>query len=325
MTVTLDGTTGVSGVAGQINGSVSSPTLRGVDTNTGVYFPATDQLAIAIDGSIRALFSTTSEFTGSLRNTTSAFLSTDSGALHVGAATAPANSSKAQITNTSGSGDANQSALILSQGGSGENGGQLKLINSYSGVPNPNKSLRVDNSGNLQVINNAYNSAILTLSDAGALTVGSRGFAKSSMPAGSILQVQSVNKTDQFTTTSTSPVDITGLSVSITPSSSSSKILVIGHANISLSGGGGDGFVKLLRDSTAIGNGGGGFFAQVAGQDYFGVHSRTIFYIDSPGTTSAVTYKIQGWCGGNTLWVNGRGLDGGFNVSSQIVVMELAQ
>ena len=50
--------------------------------------------------------------------------------------------------------------------------------------------------------------------------------AGGALPAGSILQVVSVTKTDSFTTSSSSFVDITGLSATITPSSASSKILV---------------------------------------------------------------------------------------------------
>ena len=47
------------------------------------------------------------------------------------------------------------------------------------------------------------------------------------MPTGSILQVKQAYKTDIFSTTASSDTDITGLSVSITPSSTSSKILVM--------------------------------------------------------------------------------------------------
>ena len=42
--------------------------------------------------------------------------------------------------------------------------------------------------------------------------------------AGMVSQVVSVSKTDRFTTSSTSYVDITGFTASITPSSTSSKI-----------------------------------------------------------------------------------------------------
>ena len=44
--------------------------------------------------------------------------------------------------------------------------------------------------------------------------------------AGGILQVKNTLKTDQFSTTSTSFTDITGLSVTITASSSSNKIYI---------------------------------------------------------------------------------------------------
>jgi hypothetical protein len=51
------------------------------------------------------------------------------------------------------------------------------------------------------------------------------------LPAGSVLQVVSTVKTDTFTTVSSSYVDVTGLSVSITPTSATSKILVLVQAN----------------------------------------------------------------------------------------------
>ena len=53
---------------------------------------------------------------------------------------------------------------------------------------------------------------------------GSSNFDSDS--AGKVLQVVSTTKTDTFTTSSTSFVDITGLSVSITPSSTSNKIKI---------------------------------------------------------------------------------------------------
>lgn len=147
---------------------------------------------------------------------------------------------------------------------------------------------------------------------------------RANLPTGSVLQVVTVLKTDQWTSASTSPVDITGMSLSITPTSTSSRILLSVNINVSFSGNGGDGFVRLMRDSTAIGSGNGGFFGQVAGQDYFGVHTRSIQFLDSPATVNATTYKIQGWGNGNTLYVNGRGLNGDFVTSSSLVAMEIA-
>ena len=140
---------------------------------------------------------------------------------------------------------------------------------------------------------------------------------------GGVLQVLNVIKTDQFTTSSGTAVDVTGLNLSITPSSTSSKILVIAWIVISTSGGGGDGYARLMRDATPIGNGDSGFFGQSAGQDYFGTHSKPITYLDSPATTSSVNYKIQAW-GAKTSYVNGRGLTGDFITSSGITLMEIA-
>lgn len=140
---------------------------------------------------------------------------------------------------------------------------------------------------------------------------------------GSVLQVANVIKSDQFTTTSGSAVDIPGLSLSITPSSTTNKILVIAWVVISTSGGGGDGYVRLVRNSTAIGNGNQGYFGQSAGQDYFAGHSKPVTYLDSPGTTSSITYKIQAW-GANTSYINGRGYNGDFVTSSGITLMEIS-
>ena len=47
--------------------------------------------------------------------------------------------------------------------------------------------------------------------------------------AGNVLQVVSTTKTNTFTTTSSSYVDITDLSVTLTPTSSTSRLLIIGH------------------------------------------------------------------------------------------------
>ena len=43
MPVTINGTTGIAGA----NGSASTPAVQGEDTNTGVFFPAADTVAVA--------------------------------------------------------------------------------------------------------------------------------------------------------------------------------------------------------------------------------------------------------------------------------------
>ena len=78
----------------------------------------------------------------------------------------------------------------------------------------------------------------------------------STFPVGKIGQIVSTSKTNSFSTTSTSFTDITGMSVSITPTSTSSKVFITLNAPSILSQANNQVWLmKLLRDSTAIGVG----------------------------------------------------------------------
>jgi hypothetical protein len=46
MPITINGTSGISGV----DGSAGTPSIQGTDTNTGVFYPAADTVAIATSG-----------------------------------------------------------------------------------------------------------------------------------------------------------------------------------------------------------------------------------------------------------------------------------
>jgi hypothetical protein len=127
--------------------------------------------------------------------------------------------------------------------------------------------------------------------------------------AGNIIQVLQTAKTDVFSTTSNGFHDI-GLSVSITPSSVSNKILIHYDANVS-----GDDLtmVKLLRDSTDIGIGDAGDSnmqrVTQGGQYQSGNNDKVAVYsgsfLDSPSSTSSLTYKLQVYkYGGATMRVN---------------------
>ena len=114
------------------------------------------------------------------------------------------------------------------------------------------------------------------------------------LPAGSVLQVPTQALTyTQFTTTSTSFADWTGMSVTITPLSTSSRILIFAHCNGIFSGTAGNNpLLRILRDSTVV-----GVMSDYAsyngsnGNNGCGTVSLTLE--DSPNTTSAITYKIQ--------------------------------
>ena len=131
----------------------------------------------------------------------------------------------------------------------------------------------------------------------------------SSPQTGSVLQVVQVVKTDTFSTASTSLVDITGLSVTITPTSASNKILVIVDLHIGYSVYAG--IIHLLRGSTKIYAGDGGLSrCGLYTNAYFGVSGNQLLpvtanFLDSPATTSATTYKLQtANYGAGTQYVN---------------------
>ena len=115
---------------------------------------------------------------------------------------------------------------------------------------------------------------------------------------GKVLQVVSTVKSDTFTLSSTTFTDITGMSVSITPSSASNKILVLANVNHTGSTSTSSA-IRLLRDSTAIaiGDSASNRTRSSGGANYgnYGVTltGDSIMFYDSPATTSSTTYKIQ--------------------------------
>jgi hypothetical protein len=112
-----------------------------------------------------------------------------------------------------------------------------------------------------------------------------------------VLQVVEANKLDVFSTSSSSYVDVTGWTATITPSATTSKILVVYSATTSVSAATYTGF-QIVRGSTAIGNGtasGSKVAANKAYYDAAGAGGESIYgsFLDSPSTTSATTYKMQ--------------------------------
>jgi len=169
------------------------------------------------------------------------------------------------------------------------------------------------------------------------LTTGSSGqsIPKAALPTGSVLQVVSTIKTDTFTTTSNSFTTITGLTASITPTSASSRILVIVNATGSQQVGVNDAYIGLFRDSTqiALGDSAGSrvrysfmLNANNAGWSTNG----SVTTLDSPATTSAITYSVRGLAAlSGTLYINRGNSDsdntnGAGRTVSSITLMEIA-
>ena len=123
---------------------------------------------------------------------------------------------------------------------------------------------------------------------------------------GRILQMVQATDGTGLSSSSTSYVD-TGLSASITPSSSSNKVLVLvsmGVFGADASGSGGAAH-KLLRDSTDLiihsSNG------AHSPSGYIYTAGTSFSYLDSPSSTSSLTYKVQFKSNGGENFVTDNG------------------
>lgn len=154
----------------------------------------------------------------------------------------------------------------------------------------------------------------ITLNGSGTATglTAAPNLASSGLTTGKILQTVQAVKSDKQTIQSTSLVDITGMSVSITPSSTSSKILV--NYSLAVFTNGAYYTMRLLRNSDTtifIGDQNPGATSQSRGS--FGsytpsyVYSMTVAqsFLDSPNTTSATTYKLQAHCPYSSSYIIG--------------------
>jgi hypothetical protein len=152
--------------------------------------------------------------------------------------------------------------------------------------------------------------------------------------AGMVLNVASTTKTDTQTFNTTTFTDITGLSVSITPSATSSKILVTANVSCNAQNGTTQGFMRLVRNSTVIGVGDASSSRIQATSplpfvNQYSAVSSSLTFLDSPSTTSSVTYKLQVRDeNGYAVYINRSQMDtdnvAGGRYISTITVMEIA-
>ena len=142
----------------------------------------------------------------------------------------------------------------------------------------------------LQAPSSASNDRIITLPDIADGTL----LTNQSSELGKAIQLVNTAELSTFSTTSTSYVDLTGATLDITPSSNSNKIFVIftayfsntlvSSSNVQLA-------FKTLRGSTNIFE---SFHSAESGSG--GLQTKgtaTHIFIDTPSSTSAVTYKVQ--------------------------------
>lgn len=113
-------------------------------------------------------------------------------------------------------------------------------------------------------------------------------------PLGKIGQVFHTTTSTQLALTTSSFVDV-GLEQAITPSSTSSKILIFVnlHSKFNDTGQNGAYTIKMLRDSTQIYTGGQSYEIVSETINASGQHKDGWTFLDSPSSTSSITFKVQ--------------------------------
>lgn len=139
------------------------------------------------------------------------------------------------------------------------------------------------------------------------------------LPSNSVVQVAyaSTNTQDGTNNTSSSSPDISALSVNITPTSTSSKILLLVDIQSYVDGNGNSVYFNLYRDGTRITTGVNGNASRLYVTTQM-VTSQSLSYVDSPSTTSQVTYDVRFHVTAGTGYVS---VNSG---ESQLTVMEIA-
>ena len=112
-------------------------------------------------------------------------------------------------------------------------------------------------------------------------------------------------KTDAFSTTSAAYVDVTGFNLSITPTTATSKILILFSCEYSNTATTGANRLQIERDgTTALGA------TNLLNNQFPSTVNTSVGYsvalLDSPATTSAVTYQVRANTVSGTMYVNAR-------------------
>ena len=127
----------------------------------------------------------------------------------------------------------------------------------------------------------------MRITSTGLITGNGRNISPAMVPVGSVIQTQWNNMTVGFTATSASYVQVTAFNQTFTPLYASSKVYITFNTGINLIC---DGSVALTRNGSIIKD---TWFGSSRQDDQFDYPQASGFYLDSPGTTSTVTYGIQ--------------------------------
>jgi hypothetical protein len=203
---------------------------------------------------------------------------------------------------------------------------------TFTNGENGTERFRIGPAGQLGIGGANYGTSGQVLTSGGASAAPTWGSV--SLPAGTVRQVVSTNFST-LVTVSGSPASVSGFSATITPASSSNRILVITSVAFGFAG---DTYpyALLYRNGTSIFTGTsaggsqinvflGGYGTAAAGAYRIMQPSKTV--LDSPGTTSAVTYQIFAGSGAGTGYINRQGDQGNVGYiqfpTSTITLMEI--
>ena len=185
----------------------------------------------------------------------------------------------------------------------------------------------------LQAPSSSSNNRVMTLPDTADGTI----LTTTNPKAGNIIQVVTSTKNDTFTTTSSSFVDLTGMSRTITPSVASSKILILTTLHVGANDSGYPAFA-LLRGSTILADGDYGTGSRTACTFGHYLPSQTTtnmvahHFLDTPSYSvgDTLTYKVQVLSAYNSKQVTINRIDNTVDASyslagtSNLTVMEVA-
>lgn len=318
--------------------STGALTLATVNSNVGAFGSATQSAAITVNakGLVTAVSaSTVTPAVGSITGLGTGVATAL--AVNVGSAGAPVVNGGALGTPSSGTlssctglplgsvtglGTGVATALAVAVGSAGApviNGGALGTPSSGTLSSCTGLSLTTGVTGDLPLANLAQASAASKLLGRGSasgagdfqeITLGTNlsmsgttlnatgGGGSSPQPVQSVL-------TTTATTTSTTYADITGLTASYTPTSVSQKVLVRGSISFGSTSSNQTVF-RLARDGTALTQATASGSRTVSHAAFLdtanglGMESTSFEFLDTPGTTSAVTYSIQWKRGGSS-------------------------
>jgi hypothetical protein len=160
----------------------------------------------------------------------------------------------------------------------------------------------------------------LTQVQGGMILASGQSIPKAALPTGSVLQVVNAAYATDTSTTSAS-FSPTGLTASITPTSASSKILVVtGGCDTSTTSAAAGVKLALYRNTTLLKQYTNNIPYIGTGGNFYITGAPSITYLDSPSTTSSVSYSVYfaAQTGGNTVTIQRDG------TTATITLMEIA-